>query len=398
MQRIQASAAIDPTAMAIAASAAGILFASSVVDQQRPSASISSNDTAAGLWRNQTIAYGLETFLNDRFAQWADENTDVPGHFRDTWQRLRTATLLSGFAGDHPSWRAEYAQLAQYTLQACPTGQLSTEACAGLLTDLRLAGDDDSVKRCARKLLRAGPLDAVRRACASVNLRESTHSTGLSDLELVGSAAEVIEEDQADKYVREAVQILEDERRYAKRVRPTFLIHNYVLQTLESLMRDSAVSTAGRRVLIDFFLALPAIIDQSFAHSLARVLRAVPEGDWAPQDLDQLRLRNDDNWELKETLVGITAVGTTRLGKSYWTRFGRATDGCSETSQRSGAFRKTRQRHRSPSYPHRCVVRPRKPARERSIETTVETLQCLTFGTPISLTGHRSTNYLTNFG
>ena len=134
-------------------------------------------------------------------------------------------------------------------------------------------------------------------------------STGLSDLELVGSAAEVIEEDQADKYVREAVQILEDERRYAKRVRPTFLIHNYVLQTLESLMRDSAVSTAGRRVLIDFFLALPAIIDQSFAHSLARVLRAVPEDDWAPEDLDQLRLRDDDNWELKETLVGITALG-----------------------------------------------------------------------------------------
>jgi hypothetical protein len=309
VQRIQASAAIDPTAMAIAASAAGILFRVSGWFQQRPSASISSNDTAAGWWRNQTIAYGLETFLNDRFAQWADENTDVPGHFRDTWQRLRTATLLSGFAGDHPSWRAEYAQLAQYTLQACPTGQLSTEACAGLLTDLRLAGDEDSVKRCARKLLRAGPQDAVRRACASVNLRESTHSTGRSDLELVGSAAEVIEEDQADKYVREAVQILEDERRYAKRVRPTLLIHNYVLQTLESLMRDSAVSTAGRRVLIDFFLALPAIIDQSFAHSLARVLRAVPEDGWAPEDLDQLRLRNDDNWELKETLVGITALG-----------------------------------------------------------------------------------------
>jgi hypothetical protein len=82
-----------------------------------------------------------------------------------------------------------------------------------------------------------------------------------------------------------------------------------VLQTLESLMRDSAVSTAGRRVLIDFFLALPAIIDQSLAHSLTRVLRAVPEDDWAPEDLDQLRLRNDDNWELKETLVGITALG-----------------------------------------------------------------------------------------
>jgi hypothetical protein len=61
--------------------------------------------------------------------------------------------------------------------------------------------------------------------------------------------------------------------------------------------------------LIDFFLSLPAITDQSFAHSLVRVLKAMPEDDWTTDDLDQLRLRTDDNWELKEALVGITAVG-----------------------------------------------------------------------------------------
>jgi hypothetical protein len=198
VQRIQAAAAVDPTAMAIAASGAGILFRASGWLQQPNLGSVSSNDTAAGWWRNQTIAYGLETFLNDRFALWAAESTDEPRHFSDTWRRLRTATLLSGFAGDHPSWRTEYSQLAQYTLQAYPSGQLSSEACEGLLTDLRLAGDDESVKQCVQKLLMAGPQDAVRRACASVNLLESTHSTGLSDLELVASAAEVIEQQQAE--------------------------------------------------------------------------------------------------------------------------------------------------------------------------------------------------------
>ncbi len=309
VQGIQAAAAVDPTAMAIAASAAGILFRASGWLPQSNSGSVSSNDTAAGWWRNQTIAYGLEIFLNDRFALWASESADAPAHFSDTWRRLRTATLLSGFAGDHPSWRAEYSQLAQYTLQAYPTGQLSSETCEGLLTDLRLAGDDDSVKQCAQKLLMGGPQDAVRRACASINLHESTHTTGLSDLEFVASAAEVIEQEQADKFVLEAVGILEDQRRYAKRVRPTFLIHNYVLKTLGSLMRDSAVSKAGRRVFIDFFLSLPAVTDQSFAHSLVRVLKAIPEDDWTAEDLDELRLRADDNWELKEALVGITAAG-----------------------------------------------------------------------------------------
>jgi len=309
VQRIQAAAAVDPTAMAIAASAAGILFRASGWLQQPNSGSVSSNDTAAGWWRNQTIAYGLETFLNDRFALWASESNDMPGHFSDTWHRLRTATLLSGFAGDHSSWRAEYSQLAQYTLQAYPTGQLSSEACEGLLTGLRLAGNVESVKRCAQKLLMAGPQDAVRRACASINLLESTHSTGLSDLELVAAAAEVVEQDQADEYVRQAVDILEDQQRYAKRVRPTFLIHNYVLRIVESLMRDSAVSKAGRRTFIDFFLSLPAVTDQSFADSLMRVLKALPAEDWTTDDLDQVRLRADDNWELKEALVGITVAG-----------------------------------------------------------------------------------------
>lgn len=309
VQRIQAAAAVDPTAMAIAASGAGILFRVSGWSQKPNSGSVSSNDTAAGWWRNQTIAYGLETFLNDRFSLWASESTDEPQHFSDTWRRLRTATLLSGIAGDHPSWRTEYSELAQYTLQAYPSGQLSSETYEGLLTDLRLAGDDDSVKQCAHKLLMAGPQDAVRRACASVNLLESTHSTGLSDLELVASAAEVISQEQADKFVLEAVDILQDQRRYAKRVRPTFLIHNYVLKTLESLIRDSAASKVGRRTFIDFVLTLPAVADQSFADSLVRVLKAVPKDDWTGDDLDQLRLRADDNWQLKEALVGITAAG-----------------------------------------------------------------------------------------
>jgi len=308
-QGIQAAAAVDPSAMAIAASAAGILFRASGWLQQPNSGSVSSNDTAAGWWRNQTIAYGLEIFLNDRFALWAAESTDEPRHFSDTWRRLRTATLLSGFAGDHPSWRTEYSQLAQYTLQARPTGQLASEAYDGLLTDLRLAGDEDSVEQCAQKLLMAGPQDAVRRACMSINLLESTHSTGLSDLKLVASAAEVIEQEQADQHVREAVDILTDQKGYAKRVRPTFLIHNYVLRTLQALIRESAASKPGRRVFIDFFLARAAITDQSFAHSLVRVLKAIPEDDWTADDLDQLRLRTDDNWELQEALVGITAAG-----------------------------------------------------------------------------------------
>ncbi|MBN3459830.1 DUF4365 domain-containing protein [Mycobacterium sp. DSM 3803] len=309
VQRIQGMAAMDPTAMAIASSAAGVLFRTSGWDPQRDENLISSADTAAGWWRNQTIAYGLETFLTDRFALWTAESDDIPAHFTDTLRRLRSATLLSGFAGDHLSWRTEYSELAQYTLQAYPTAQVPAEVYENLLTDLRNAGDVGNVKRCATRLLTAGPEEAVQRACAPIKLLESTHTTARSDLELVAAAAEVLEQEEADRHLYDAIAILKDRRRYAKRVRPTFLIHTYVLQTMEDLVGDSRSSQAGRRVLIDYFLSLPAIDDQSFAHGLARVLKRLPETDWSADDIFQIRQRAGDNWELKDALVGIAASG-----------------------------------------------------------------------------------------
>jgi hypothetical protein len=91
-------------------------------------------------------------------------------------------------------------------------------------------------------------------------------------------------------------------------VRPTFLIHHYVLAMLEALIEDSSTSAAGRRVLIDFFHSRPSMADQSYAHSFARVLKVIPEDDWTADDFEKLRSREGDNWELREALVGITAV------------------------------------------------------------------------------------------
>lgn len=307
IQRIQSAAGADPTAMAIAASAAGILFRASGWFPQRRSGFVSSTDTAAGWWRSQTVAHGLEIFLDDRFILWASEEVGPPAHLRETWQSLRTATLLSGFAGDHLAWRRAYAQLAQFTLQAVPAEGLASEVSAGLLTDLRLAGDVDSLQRCAQRMVIAGPEHAVQSACTSVSLLDSTHTTARADLELVREGAEVLEQEQADGYIREAVEILSDERRYAKRVRPLFLIHHYVLQALEGLIADADTSRLGRRILIDHFLSLPAVTDQSYAHSYARVLKVIPENDWTTDDLVALRNRADDNWELRDTLVGMAA-------------------------------------------------------------------------------------------
>ncbi len=307
VQRIQAAAADDPTAMAIAASAAGILLRASNWSVTS-SNFLSGNDTAAGWWRNQTIATGLEMFLDDRFALWASESAESPKHLGDTWRQLRTATLLSGFAGDHGAWRTEYSQLAQYVFQAHPAGSLSVEACAGLLTDLRLAGDVDSIKRCVQRLLMGGPEEAVRTACASVDLRKSTHSTARSDLELIAAGVQVLDEDRIDNFIRECVEILVDQRRYAKRVRPTFLVHHYVLQTLEALVGSASATAEARRVFVDYFLTLPAIEDQSLAHSLARVLKAAPKNAWTASDFAALAKREDDNWELKDSILGITAA------------------------------------------------------------------------------------------
>jgi hypothetical protein len=66
-------------------------------------------------------------------------------------------------------------------------------------------------------------------------------------------------------------------------------------------------SQSGRRVFIDYFLSLPAVTDQSFAYRCVRVLKAIPEDDWTADDLLRIRQRTEDNWELKDALVGIAA-------------------------------------------------------------------------------------------
>jgi hypothetical protein len=154
----------------------------------------------------------------------------------------------------------------------------------------------------------AGPETAVQRANALINLLESTHTTARADLELVSAAAEVLEPEEADRHIRDAVEILKHQRRYAKRVRPTFVIHVYVLKMLHALMSESKASQSGRRVLLDHFLAPPPVEDQSFAHGLARVLKLLPQTDWTPADISAIRQRSEDNWELQDALVGIAAA------------------------------------------------------------------------------------------
>ena len=79
---------------------------------------------------------------------------------------------------------------------------------------------------------------------------------------------------------------------------------------IHALLDDSPVPQGGRRVLIliDYFLSLPTVTSQSFAHPLARALRLMPQSDWSAEDLDKIRRRQGDNWELKDALVGITAA------------------------------------------------------------------------------------------
>lgn len=182
------------------------------------------------------------------------------------------------------------------------------EAYEGLLTDLRIAGDTKSVRKCADRLVTAGPEAAVQRACTSVQLMESTHATARADLELVSAAAEILESEEADRHLRTAIAILMDERRYAKRVRPTFLIHVYVLRMLDALLSESSVSQPARRDFLDYVLALPAVEDQSFASGLARALKRLPQSDWTPADIATIRQRSGDNRELEDAVVGIAAA------------------------------------------------------------------------------------------
>ncbi|MGV9950094.1 hypothetical protein [Rhodococcus aetherivorans] len=294
VQPLRAHAPGDPTALAIAAAAAQLVFLTTGWEAKDIPKVVTESDTAAGWWRSQTLAWGLAKSFNERFKQWADEE---PRNTSDDTSRdnLRAASFISGVTGDHSSWKQEYALLAKHHLESTTRNSPASEV-ASSLTRLRLVGDRVGLEAALKRVLRSGPAEAARLAGSAIELNQTTVTSSLSDLVFIIKAADVLATVDVDAHAEWALCVLEDPTSFSERVQPTYHVRIFVLKMLGSLTR--ATSPIVRRKILDHVISLPPQVDQTTSTDYGTLVLGLDREDLSEADLARIVSRTGDDWEL----------------------------------------------------------------------------------------------------
>jgi len=308
VQGLRTVAPHDPTAMAIVGAAADLIFGISSWASRNVADAVTGRDTLAAWWLTQEVAWALQEKAREDFQEWAEDRTVSWGKSDQTWLHLRAATLISGFTGDHTAWRVTASMLAQRVMT---TANGNVDALISALTHMRHTGDSDALKLSIRRLLNAGPVQAVQEAVSAVNLEGATRTTLHANITAITGAADVLSVEDAGRHMRWAIDVLDDPSVLANRLVPSFVISDAVLDMLAALV--PVLSTSDLRVVLDHVLALPPQEDQAIAHGYAAVVRETPTSAWSDDDKAALASRHSDNFELVEALQIVLATTNEKL-------------------------------------------------------------------------------------
>ncbi|WP_078285407.1 DUF4365 domain-containing protein [Mycobacteroides chelonae] len=293
----------DPTAMAIVGSAADMIFSLSDWGASPIADVIAGQDTLAAWWRTQEVAFGFEFKAEEDFKRWAQDSSISWGKSDQTWLRLRAASLIAGATGDHRAWRRAAVQLAQHILT---TAEGHPDATHSAFSLLRSAGDTKSIELAVPHIIRSGSLPAVRTCCKQINLDVSTRTTLRSDIAFIEHAADILPANEADQHAQWALNVLEDPSTLHQRLKPSFDVVDALLDMLVNLV--PALSHTQLRAVIDHITSLPPQQDQMAAHGYGRIIYEVPQNAWCATDINAIRIRTDDNFELQEEFEAVVAA------------------------------------------------------------------------------------------
>ncbi len=304
VQNLSATSPGDPTAMAIVAATGSLIFNLSDWGQGSLASVIQASDTAARWWRSQTVMTGLNQHFDEGFNSWAGDKSVTIGSTDVTWTSLRSASLLAAFSADHGGWQHAGSLLARRVLMVADGND--TQNIEGALDLLRLVGDDSELSLVTKKFIAQGPIAPLTGLAARVDLAETSRSNLKSSLSLIRFAGDVLTTSDADRHAEWALKTLSEVDVLVSSLRLTFLLAPAVLEMLSGVML--AVSPAVKREVMDYMVAMPPVIDQYGARSYVPVINRVLEEEWTVRDVESLKARSGDNFELADEIDRILAV------------------------------------------------------------------------------------------
>ncbi len=296
----------DVTAAAVGGAAANTLLAVSDWDAEDFSGSMSAADTTASWWRNQVTGWGLSAQTEKAFRAWTGDSTVRLAMADETWQYLRSASLIAGLLGDQTAWRHTTHDLARYLLTDQEYGA-DPDLVAVALTALRRCGNHKELRLAVRRVINNGPAAAAREAALEIEPSDSTLTSAHADLIMLVEAGDLLPTDHAGRLAHWARQTLRDPEHYALRIQPTFDLLPTLVDVLTALA--DVVGPDLQDQLAEYVLGLPEQTGQHITNAVAKLVRRLPAAVWTPERAQRAANRADTSHQrLAFALLGAAAA------------------------------------------------------------------------------------------
>ena len=271
---------------------------------------IKASDTAASWWRTQILVSGLSGFVEKTYSQWGNNNADgaIKKRYDDAVLRLRSASLIAGFAADTNNWRYAVVLLARYFL----VFSTDTNELVYALNLLRIAGAKDELKLAALHFLRFGPIEPLVQVVNELSLDDSTRISLRCDFALIEKCAPILDTRSADKYAFWLPREIENpSKTYA-----FGSYHWYVNEAIEVLANIyNACSFEAMVKIHDHLIMMPNVEDDLLANAYSRLVDSIMADDvnrgkaWDSGKLAKLAARGDvDKAVLKNAIERLVST------------------------------------------------------------------------------------------
>ena len=278
-------------------------------EEQNLTKAIKARDTAASWWRTQIVVSGLSDFVEKTYLQWSD-NDDIT-----IWKaydavvlRMRSASLIAGFAADTNNWRYAVVLLARYFL----VFSTDTNELVYALNLLRIAGAKNELKLAASHFLRFGPIEPLVQVVNKLSLDDSTRISLRCDFALIEKCASILDTNSVDKYALWLLQEIENPS-------TTYVFgsyHWYVSKAIEVLANIYDACSSEVMVKIhDHLITMPGVEDDLCADAYSKLIASIVEDDiakgkvWDSGKLAKLAARGDnDETNLKKAIERLVST------------------------------------------------------------------------------------------
>jgi hypothetical protein len=314
-QRCFRGDADDVTVSALAAAAAGQLYAAALLAgppdweeyDREFNQLVAAADTAVSWWRAQTLSWGLGDLEKGRFEAWADP---FP-RYLIRWQGPKTQDMFAAefsadIAGEHSRWKQACAQYGRQRLMDAASSD-DEESELGELAEglraLRRGGDDKSLQKAIRKLCYDGPIGPVVEVVNKIRPAGWTHTTADPNFAALAEAGEFIREPAATEMACWCSDLVEHPAEFNERLKPPKTVPMAAFEAVTGLLPaagDRAHTAAARLVA-----GLP---DPAPRMTIQQVCKAIRYLDYDKVDAQA----RDALWEMALELRGWKAVTALR--------------------------------------------------------------------------------------